>query len=187
MGAAGRSNNAAQQSLFGTDQSLPDDRKEPAYAVMNCDGASSGNPGRAGIGVLIRIPRDLAGQLGLEEEYSISRYIGETTNNVAEYTALIEGLKKALDLGIRKIRISLDSELIVEQLKYLSLLIIQQFIHVGPIGHGVFTSFRCPATVLGVGAMVMAYLIADYGPLPAWLSSSFTLGLASDFLRLVIH
>jgi ribonuclease HI len=83
---------------------------------MNCDGASSGNPGRAGIGVLIRIPRDLAGQLGLAEEYSISRYIGETTNNVAEYTALIEGLKKALSLGIRKIRISLDSELIVKQL-----------------------------------------------------------------------
>jgi ribonuclease HI len=111
------SHNSAQQSLFGPDESAPKARKASGYAMMNCDGASSGNPGRAGIGAVIRIPEGLAKQLGIEEDYRISRYIGETTNNVAEYTALIEGLKKARSLGIKKIKVFLDSELIVKQIK----------------------------------------------------------------------
>ncbi|HOM73239.1 MAG TPA: reverse transcriptase-like protein, partial [Armatimonadota bacterium] len=63
------------------------------------DGASKGNPGAAGIGVVLC---DDAGNLILE----ISEYIGETTNNVAEYTALIRGLEEALKLGAESIRIS---------------------------------------------------------------------------------
>ena len=47
---------------------------------------------------------------------SISRTIGETTNNVAEYTAVIEGLKLALERGVTDIEVKLDSKLVVHQL-----------------------------------------------------------------------
>ncbi len=46
----------------------------------------------------------------------MSRIIGRTTNNVAEYQALIETLSKALELGIGSVQIRLDSELVVKQL-----------------------------------------------------------------------
>lgn len=77
--------------------------------VIYCDGASRGNPGDAGIGVVISGPDGAV----LQE---ISEYIGRTTNNVAEYTALIRGLRAAIDLGATAVRISLDSELTVRQL-----------------------------------------------------------------------
>lgn len=79
------------------------------YAEVYCDGASSGNPGKAGIGVVIHLP-------GGGKSYRISEYIGITTNNVAEYSALIRGLEKARSLGLRKIRVFMDSELLVNQL-----------------------------------------------------------------------
>lgn len=117
MPRTGHKKDTHQRGLFDSkDHSLPK-TAGPAYALMHCDGASSGNPGRAGIGVVINIPESLASHLRTQTEYTISRYIGETTNNVAEYTALIEGLKKARALGISKIKISLDSELIVRQIK----------------------------------------------------------------------
>jgi len=77
--------------------------------VLNIDGASRGNPGPSAIGVVIRDEnrRVIA---------RISRRIGEATNNQAEYTALIEGLKKALELGAREVEIFSDSELLVNQL-----------------------------------------------------------------------
>ena len=81
---------------------------------MFCDGASSGNPGKSGIGVLISID-----DIGLSDEsktYRLSEYIGNATNNVAEYSALIRGLEKARSLGIRTIDIYLDSELLVKQM-----------------------------------------------------------------------
>ena len=46
----------------------------------------------------------------------ISKYLGVTTNNQAEYTALIEGLKKAKDLGAKEVSVFMDSELVVKQL-----------------------------------------------------------------------
>jgi ribonuclease HI len=48
----------------------------------------------------------------------ISKYLGVTTNNQAEYTALIEGLKKAKDLGAKEVSVFMDSELVVKQLKH---------------------------------------------------------------------
>lgn len=72
------------------------------------DGASKGNPGASGIGVVIY---NEAGEVIRE----IGEYIGETTNNVAEYSALIRGLKEALKLGARKIRVTTDSELLAKQ------------------------------------------------------------------------
>ncbi len=74
------------------------------------DGASRGNPGESGIGVVLR---NEAGQV----LQSISAYIGSTTNNVAEYTALIECLKKALKANCTKLIVNSDSELIVRQVQ----------------------------------------------------------------------
>ncbi|TNF52531.1 ribonuclease HI family protein [bacterium] len=80
-------------------------------AEIFSDGASSGNPGHAGIGVVIRIISQP------EKNYRISEYIGITTNNVAEYSALLLGLKKARSLGLKKIAVYIDSELLVKQIK----------------------------------------------------------------------
>ncbi|MCS7164475.1 MAG: ribonuclease HI family protein [Thermodesulfovibrio sp.] len=76
-------------------------------AKIYCDGASSGNPGDAGIGCLILFDN---------KRIEISEYIGKTTNNVAEYTALIKGLQEALKQNIQEIEIFSDSELLVYQI-----------------------------------------------------------------------
>jgi len=73
------------------------------------DGGARGNPGPAGIGCVI-----LDEQGNSVEE--ISKYIGETTNNQAEYQALITALAKAKELGAEEIEVFLDSELVVKQL-----------------------------------------------------------------------
>ena len=77
--------------------------------IVHCDGAARGNPGPAGIGVRI------TGQDGsvLAE---IARGLGVATNNQAEYTAVIEGLKRARELGASDVLVRSDSRLLVEQL-----------------------------------------------------------------------
>ncbi len=77
--------------------------------VMNVDGASSGNPGPAGIGIVI-IDRD-GRQVG-----KVSSYIGKATNNFAEYTAIIRALRIALYFNTRTLKIRTDSELAVRQI-----------------------------------------------------------------------
>ena len=73
------------------------------------DGASKGNPGPSGIGVVIC--RDG------ETVKNISSFIGETTNNVAEYTALIYALQEALKLKAENVKINTDSQLLCRQIK----------------------------------------------------------------------
>jgi ribonuclease HI len=87
---------------------LPPD-PDPVAVVLNCDGAARGNPGPAGIGVVI------AASDGTVLD-TIARGIGETTNNVAEYTAVIEGLRRASALGAQDVLVRSDSRLLVEQL-----------------------------------------------------------------------
>ncbi|MEN6584055.1 MAG: ribonuclease HI family protein [Armatimonadota bacterium] len=77
--------------------------------VIYSDGASKGNPGDAGIGVVISAEDGTV----LRE---IADYIGKTTNNVAEYKALIRGIKEAAELGATMLEISTDSELMARQL-----------------------------------------------------------------------
>ena len=77
--------------------------------IVSCDGASRGNPGPAGIGVQIT---DDDGAVLAE----IARGIGETTNNVAEYTAVIEGLARAGELGASHVTVRSDSLLLINQL-----------------------------------------------------------------------
>ena len=78
--------------------------------ILFIDGASYGNPGHAGIGVLIY-------DINHRCVEKISQYIGRATNNVAEYTALTTALIEALILGFREIEIKSDSELLVRQLQ----------------------------------------------------------------------
>lgn len=73
------------------------------------DGCSRGNPGPSGIGVIV------CGGSG-EAIKNISKYIGDTTNNVAEYSALIYGLQEALILRAEEVIINTDSELLAKQL-----------------------------------------------------------------------
>jgi ribonuclease HI len=78
--------------------------------VIHTDGASRGNPGPAAIGATLK---DEKGNLITE----ISRSIGITTNNQAEYLAIITALEKATDLGARHAILKSDSELVVKQIK----------------------------------------------------------------------
>ncbi len=78
-------------------------------AIIYTDGASRDNPGPAAIGGVVL---DESGRVIKE----ISRRIGNATNNVAEYKALIATLAAARDLGVRSLEIRLDSELVVRQI-----------------------------------------------------------------------
>jgi ribonuclease HI len=82
---------------------------DPGHLIVACDGASRGNPGPAGIGAQVTDERGAI--LG-----EIARGIGETTNNVAEYTAVIEGLSLAQELGARTVTLRSDSLLLINQL-----------------------------------------------------------------------
>ncbi len=77
-------------------------------AKLYCDGASRGNPGEGGIGCVIFLNDDRV--------IKISEYLGKTTNNVAEYKALIRGLEEAQNAGVEEIEIFSDSELLVKQI-----------------------------------------------------------------------
>jgi ribonuclease HI len=78
--------------------------------TLQFDGGSRGNPGPAGVGVVLRAADGtVIAQLG--------RFIGRATNNVAEYRGLIIALEMAKELGARKVRILGDSELIVKQMR----------------------------------------------------------------------
>ncbi|MCK5594843.1 ribonuclease HI family protein [bacterium] len=72
------------------------------------DGASKGNPGKAGIGIVFFYEGKKV------KEYS--QYIGVTTNNVAEYMAVVFGMQEALIMGVKNIAIFTDSELIANQI-----------------------------------------------------------------------
>ena len=78
--------------------------------TVEFDGGSRGNPGPAGLGVVLR-SQDGTPLL------TLGRFIGRATNNVAEYQALITGLKKAAELGARRVAVRGDSELIIKQMR----------------------------------------------------------------------
>jgi ribonuclease HI len=78
--------------------------------TLYTDGGSRGNPGPAGIGiVLLRESGDVCCSGG--------RFLGECTNNVAEYRALIWGLKTAVNCGVTDLLVRADSELVVKQMR----------------------------------------------------------------------
>jgi ribonuclease HI len=76
--------------------------------VAYVDGGSLGNPGPAGIGVVIE--GSASGRI------SIAKWVGYQDNNVAEYLALVEALQSALALNARKLHVYSDSEVVVRQM-----------------------------------------------------------------------
>jgi len=85
------------------------DRFPPMKLIVNVDGGARGNPGPAAIGVVVR---DGEGNV-LKD---LGETIGEATNNVAEYKALIRGIELARELGADELQIHGDSELVVKQM-----------------------------------------------------------------------
>ena len=78
--------------------------------TVNVDGGARGNPGPAAAGVVVR---DEDGEVLLER----AERIGRTTNNVAEYKALLLGISTAKELGGTELELVGDSELIVRQIE----------------------------------------------------------------------
>jgi dinuclear metal center YbgI/SA1388 family protein len=90
-------------------QLAPPSAKTSSAVTLWTDGGSRGNPGPSAIGIVIE---DDEGRVRAE----VGRCIGVATNNVAEYQALIEGLRLALELGAREVDVVSDSELLVKQM-----------------------------------------------------------------------
>lgn len=78
--------------------------------VIHVDGASRGNPGLAGAGAMLK---DTQGRVVKK----LRRFLGEATNNVAEYEALLMSLEEAQGLGCKSVKVFADSELVVKQVK----------------------------------------------------------------------
>jgi ribonuclease HI len=77
---------------------------------LHVDGASRGNPGEAGFGVHVTADDG-------DEVAALFGYLGQATNNVAEYQALLHGLRFALERGASEVEVFSDSELLVRQLE----------------------------------------------------------------------
>lgn len=87
--------------------SLPDIQNSNEFSLF-CDGGSRGNPGPAGCGWVIK-----------HQNQTIAdgkKFLGTSTNNQAEYQALLYGLQDAQKLNIQKIDVFMDSELVVKQI-----------------------------------------------------------------------
>lgn len=95
------------RGLFGDAAPEP---KHVAAHQANIDGGSRGNPGPAAYGIVIRDGRG-------EVVARLKKYIGQNTNNVAEYFGLIAALDYAQTRGIRALRVESDSELMVKQMR----------------------------------------------------------------------
>ena len=77
--------------------------------TLRCDGGARGNPGPGALGYVLCDPE------GREVE-ARGEHLGIVTNNVAEYRALIRGLEAASRLGAERVRVFMDSELVVRQM-----------------------------------------------------------------------
>lgn len=95
-----------EEQASGTSRFLP---REGQTYTAHCDGASRGNPGRAGIGAVLQDPH---GNVVVE----VSESIGTATCNVAEYEALIAILKESVARGVTDLRVMVDSKLVCEQM-----------------------------------------------------------------------
>lgn len=96
--------------LFAESEISPEKNVKGKNCILFVDGASIGNPGPAGAGVLIK---DESGV----ELAALSENLGAATSNVAEYKALILGLKEAERMGFASVRIFTDSELVANQVR----------------------------------------------------------------------
>src|SRR5581483_4939457 len=98
------SSNRSEKSLF------PASKKPAQYVIAYTDGGARGNPGPAGFGVYVTDQRG-------NRVVGLSDYLGQQTNNYAEYSALIAALEWALRNEHRAVQVVSDSELMVKQLR----------------------------------------------------------------------
>jgi ribonuclease HI len=96
------------KNLFS--DAVPEPKPATAAYRANIDGGSRGNPGPAAYGVVLRDGRG-------EIVARLKKYIGRTTNNVAEYYGLIAAMDYAQSHGVRAVRVESDSELLVKQMR----------------------------------------------------------------------
>jgi ribonuclease HI len=87
----------------------PPEAAAAARTRLFTDGAARGNPGPAGAGAVIVSPQ---GHIVAK----VGKFLGENTNNYAEYMGLILGLRRAKAMGIKELEVFADSELVVRQL-----------------------------------------------------------------------
>jgi ribonuclease HI/probable phosphoglycerate mutase len=80
------------------------------FCKLFTDGASRGNPGEAGAGIVLLDNNN-------QELAARSSYLGQCTNNSAEYESLLLGLRTALELGCTQLAVHMDSQLIVRQIQ----------------------------------------------------------------------
>ncbi len=85
------------------------DASERRHLLIYTDGAARGNPGLAGAGAILR---DANGATVAE----IARFLGERSNNYAEWTAVELALEEALSLGATQVDLRMDSELVARQI-----------------------------------------------------------------------
>jgi ribonuclease HI len=96
---------------LGQDRPGPSAAGTPRRLVVEADGGSRGNPGPAAYGALVQDA--VTGEL-LNEN---AEYLGETTNNVAEYSGLVSGLRMAKEIDpTAQVAVRMDSKLVVEQM-----------------------------------------------------------------------
>src|SRR5512146_1277031 len=100
------SEHSRTQEMFGS----PTDEGERPYLIANIDGGARGNPGPAGYGVVLQ------DQSGVKID-TLHEYLGQQTNNFAEYSGLVAALEYALKHGHRNMKVRSDSELLVKQIK----------------------------------------------------------------------
>ena len=86
------------------------DEVTPRRILIYTDGAARGNPGPAGLGAILRDAK--TGEVLAE----LARFLGIRTNNYAEWTAVEEAVRQALELGASQVDLRMDSELVARQI-----------------------------------------------------------------------
>lgn len=104
-----RRERAAQADREATQAAQAEAEERAKRTRLYTDGAARGNPGPAGAGAVIVNPD---GHIVAK----VGKFLGESTNNVAEYMGLILGLRRAKAMGIKELEVFADSELLVKQL-----------------------------------------------------------------------
>ncbi|MBA3689222.1 MAG: ribonuclease HI family protein [Chloroflexi bacterium] len=86
------------------------DEGSPRRVLIYTDGAARGNPGPAGLGAILR-DAETGAVLG-----ELARFLGVRTNNYAEWTAVEDALREALQMGAKHVDLRMDSELVARQI-----------------------------------------------------------------------